>query len=152
MKKIILAGGVFCAITLILIATDFSINPNSSESNLRSLDMNDSSTKKDLVLHQTEIGNQYMNPLKKSIPNSNWEESHIALERTISEENVQQNVSFEFYSEMPTPSQKVLDRFEQKALNPTLRKVPQWSSSSEINPPLEGAINVDEFLDVEKKS
>ena len=113
MKKIILAGGIFCAITLILIATDFSINPNSSGSNMRSLDMNDSSTKQGLVLHQTEIGNQYINPLKKSIPNSNWEESHIALERTISEENVEQNVSFEFYSEMPSPSQKVLDRFEQ---------------------------------------
>jgi len=153
MKKSFFAGGVFFAITLILLVSTFSINPNTSESNIRSIDLADSPSKQSMVLHETEVGNQYIKPLKQPVPNSNWEETHIGLERTISSNNVQQNVTFEFYSEMPTPSQKVLDRFIEKSQNPTPRKVPILSSStSEINPTLDGAINIDEFLDIGKKN
>ena len=153
MKKSFVVGGVFFTITLILLVSNFSINPNTSESNIRSIDMDDSPSKQSIVLHQTEVGNQYIKPLKQPVPNSNWEETNIALERTISSNNVQQSVTFEFYSEMPTPSQKVLDRFVEKSMNPTPRKIPMMSdSTSEINPTLDGAINIDEFLDIGKKN
>lgn len=153
MRKLLFAGGVVLAITLTLFVSNFSINPNTSESNIRSIDLNDSPSRQSMVLHQTEVGNQYIKPLTQSVPNSNWEETNITLERTISSNNIEQNVTFEFYSEMPTPSQKILDRFIEKSQNPAPRKVPMLSSStSEINPTLDGAINIDEFLDIEKKN
>jgi len=153
MRKLLFAGGVVLAITLTLLVSNFSINPNTSESNIRSIDLNDSPSRQSMVLHQTEVGNQYIKPLIQSVPNSNWEETNISLERTISSNNVQQSVTFEFYSEMPTPSQKVLDRFVEKSMNPTPRKVPMLSdSTSEITPTLDGAINIDEFLDIGKKN
>jgi len=153
MKKLLFTGGVIFTITLFLIVSNFSINPNTSETSMRSIDLNDPQASQSIDLHQTEVGNQYLKPLKKSVPNSNWEETHIALERTISSDNVQQNVTFDYFSEMPTPSQKVLDRYEEKLKNPKPRKIPIMSGpTSEINPTLDGAINIDEFLDVKKKN
>jgi len=153
MRKLLFAGGVVLAIALTLVVSNFSINPEASESNIRSIDLADSPSRQSMVLHQTEVGNQYIKSFKQSVPNSNWEETNIALERTISSNNIEQNVTFEFYSEMPTPSQKILDRFAEKSKNQTTRKVPMLSSStSEINPTLDGAINIDEFLDIGKKN
>ena len=153
MKKILFAGGIIFAVTFVLIMSNFSFNSEISESSVRSIDLNDSPSRESLALQQTDVGNQYLNPIKKSVSNSNWEETHILLDRTTSSENFEQNVTFDFYSEMPTPSQKVLDRIEAKSQNPTLRKIPMMpSSTSEINPTLEDAINIDEFLDIEKKS
>ena len=153
MRKLIFSGGILVSIILVLIISDFSINPNYSESPIRSIEFTDSPSTQGIVLHQTEIGDQYLTPLKKSIPNSNWEESEIFLDAAVSNIDVEQNISFEFFSEMPTPSQKALDRYNEKSQNPTQRKIPMISTStSEISPSSEGAINIDEYLDMEKKS
>ena len=122
---------------------------------MRSIDLTDMPTmqNKVLVLHETEIGNQYIKSLKKSVPNSQWEETHIALEVTISENSVQKDITYNYYSEMPTPSQKVLDRAAEKAKNPAPRIIPvMQDSENKLTPSTDGAINIDDFLDKEKKN
>ena len=152
MRKLIIVGGSILALALVLTISSFSLNPNTMEPQMRSVDLSDypSGT---IVLHETEVGNQYLNPLKKSISNSNWVETHISQMRDLSSNTVQTNVTFDFLSEMPPPSQFILDRYNEKSQNPTSQKGPIFSYfSDEINSSLEGAINVDEFLDIEKKS
>lgn len=152
MKKLLFVGGILLSLTLILIFSDYSINPE-IEVNSRSLDESDFPSKQNLILKRTEIGDKYINPFKKTVGSSNWKESHIAIEQIIPNKNVQQNVTFEFFSEMPTPPQHVLDKFEEKFQNPKPRKTPMMSSSTnELDPILDGAINIDEFLNKEKKS
>jgi len=155
MRKILLAGGVVFAFSLFLIVSNFSINSGVPEMGIRSIDLSDLPTmqNKVLVLHETEIGNQYIMPYKKSVPNSQWEETHIALDVTISENSVQKDVIYDYYSEMPTPSQKVLDRAAEKAKNPVPRIIPvMQDSENELTPSTDGAINIDDFLDKEKKN
>ena len=155
MRKILLAGGVVFAFSLFLIVSNFSINSGVPEMGMRSIDLSDLPTmqNKVLVLHETEIGNQYIMPYKKSVPNSQWEETHIALDVTISENSVQKDITYDYYSEMPTPSQKVLDRAAEKAKNPVPRIIPvMQDSENELTPSTDGAINIDDFLDKEKKS
>ena len=105
-----------------------------------------------MILHETEIGNKYKKLLIKSIPNTQWKETHIALEGTISADSVQKNITYEYYSEMPRPSQKVLDRIAEKAINPTVRKTPLMENfgNQMFTLPNE-AINVDDYLDKGKK-
>ena len=137
---------------IVLTISSFSINPNNMEPQMRSVDLSDYPAGT-IVLHETEVGNQYLSPSKKSISNTNWVETHISQERDLSSNTVQENITFEFLAEMPPPSQYMLDRYNQKSQNPTSQKGPIFSSfTDEINSSLENAINVDEFLDVEKKS
>ena len=155
MKIILLAGGIFFALSFFLIVSNFSINSGIPETGMRSIDLTDLPTKQNkvLVLHETEIGNQYIKPLKKSVPNSQWEETHTAREVTISDNNVQKDITYDYYSEMPIPSQKVLDRAAEKAENPTSRKtLVMQDSGNEITTSTDGAINIDDFLDKGKKN
>jgi len=154
MRVLLLTGTIFFVLSLFLIASNFSVDTGTPETAMRSIDLSDlPNQNKVLVLQETEIGNQYINPLKKSIPNTQWEETHTALEVTISENNVQKDITFEFYSEMPEPSQKVLDRFAEKTKNPTPRKVPvmEDSGSLMLTPPNE-SMDVDDYLDKVKKN
>lgn len=155
MKIILLAGVATIAFSLFLIVSNFSINSDNPETSMRSTVLLDSPTKQNkvIVLHETEIGNQYIMPYKKLIPNSQWEETHIALEVIISDNSVQKDITYDYYSEMPTPSQKVLDRAAEKAKNPTPRIIPvMQDSENEMTPSTDGAINIDDFLDKEKKN
>jgi hypothetical protein len=153
MKRLFFAGGTVFVIALFLLVSNFSINTDIENLTMRSIDSTDLPSKQKLILHETEIGNQYIKPLKKSIPNSQWEETHISSEATISGISVQKNISFEYYSEMPTPSQKVLDRASDKAKNPQPRKIPfMQDSENKISPLIDEAINIDDFLDKEKKN
>jgi hypothetical protein len=153
MRKIILTSSLIFSVSILFTVLFFYDNTNFQESTLRSVDNGDSPSRQGIVLHQTEVGNQYVKPIKKSIPNSQWEETHIASTGTISDDRVEKNLSFTTFPEMPTPSNKVLDRFEEKSKNPKPRKVPLMENpENEINPSIDGAINIDEFLDVEKKN
>ena len=153
MKKILLIGGTVFAFSLFLIVSNFSINSDNIEISMRSVDLTDFPAKRVIVLHETEIGNQYKNALIKSVPNTQWEETDIVMERTISENSVQKNITYEYYSEMPTPSQKVLDRAAEKAKNPMPRKTPlmEYFGNQMLTPPNE-AINIDDYLDKVKKN
>ena len=124
MKKMLLVGGSVFAFSLFLIISNFSINSDNIEMSMRSVDLTDFPENRVMILHETEIGNKYKKLLIKSIPNTQWKETHIALEGTISADSVQKNITYEYYSEMPRPSQKVLDRIAEKAINPTVRKTP----------------------------
>lgn len=54
---------------------------------------------------------------------------------------------------MPPLSQKMLDRNAEKAKNPKPPKGPvMFPSENEINPNIDNAINIEEFLDKEKKN
>jgi len=155
MKIIFLAGGAIFTLTLFLIISNFSLDSENVDAGIRSIDSTDLPMHQNnaIVLHETEIGNQYINPLKKSIPNSQWEETHISHEVTLSDNKVQKNIVFDYYSEMPPPSQKILDRSAEKAKNPQSPKSPIISpSENEINPNIDNAINIEEFLDKEKKN
>jgi len=153
MKRLFFAGGVVFAITLFLIVSNLSTNTDIENLAMRSIDSTDLPSKQNLILHETEIGNQYIKPLKKSIPNSQWEETHISSKATISDISVQKNITFEYYSEMPTPSQEVLDRIAEKEKNPQPRKIPAMQDSeNKISPFFDEAINIDDFLDKEKKN
>ena len=155
MRRILLAVVATIAFSLFLIVSNFSINSGIPETSMRSIDLTDLPTRQNnvIVLQETEIGNQYIMPYKKLIPNSQWEETHTALDITISENSVQKDITYDYYSEMPTPSQKVLDRAAEKAKNPVPRIIPvMQDSENELTPSTDGAINIDDFLDKEKKS
>lgn len=155
MKIILLAGTVVFAFSLFLIGSHFSNNSDNIETNMRSIDFTDLPINQDkvFVLQETEIGNQYIKTQKKSVPNSQWEETHNSLQATLSANSVQKDITFDFFSEMPSPSQKVLDRFAEKAKNPTTRKIPEMADSeNKITASIDGAIKIDDFLDKEKKS
>lgn len=154
MKMILLVGGIFFALSLFLIASNFSINSDVPETAMLSMDITDLPTKQNkvLVLHETEIGNQYIKPSKKLIPNSQWGETHTALEITISEDSVQKDITYDYYSEMPTPSQLVLDRAAEKEKNPMPMLSPQLKETGKrLSSIPDEAINVDDSLDKVKK-
>ncbi len=158
MKKILLVGGVAFALGLFLIVSDFSINPGNMETGMRSVDLTDMPGNRIIDLHETRVGNQYKEStdiatLAKSVSDTQWKETHIALEKTISENSVQKDITFEYHSEMPTPPQSVLDRFDEKFENPTTRKIPATQNSeNEIDPFDDESINVITYLDNEKKT
>ncbi len=141
------------AIFSITVVSNFSINSDVPETGMLSMDFTDFQTDQArVVLHETEIGNQYIIPLKKSVPNTEWEETEFFLEVTISEDQIKKNISYDYYSKMPRPSQMVLDRAAEKDKNPMPISEPYLPQTgiSLINPP-DDAINVDDFLDKVKK-
>ena len=74
------------------------------------------------------------------------------LEATISEDKIEKNISYDYYSEMPKPSQMVLDRAAAKEKNPMPKvgiQLPETGDPS-INP-TDDAINIDDSLDKDKK-
>jgi len=109
MRAILLTCTIFFTLSLFLIASNFSVDTGTPETAMRSIDLSDLPTKQNkvLTLHETEIGKQYIMPYKKLIPNSQWEETHILLEATISEDKIKKNISYDYYSEMPKPLTRV---------------------------------------------
>jgi len=156
MKKILFAGGIVFTFSLFLIVSNFSINSDNIETSMRSVDLTDYPADRTFVLHETEIGNQYIIPTnileKFSLPNTLWKETHIALEGFISGDNVQKDITYEYFSEMPPPSQFILDRYAEKLENPMPRKIPlmEYFGNQMLTPPNE-SINVDDSLDGKKK-
>ncbi len=156
MKKILFAGGIIFTFSLFLIVSNFSINSDNVEPSMRSIDFSDYPEDRVIVLHETEIGNQYIIPTnileKFSLPNTLWKETHIALQGFILGDNVQKDITYEYFSEMPPPSQFILDRYAEKLENPMPRKTPLMEDfgNQMLTLPNE-AINVDDSLDVKKK-
>jgi len=157
MKKILVGGTIF-ALGLFLIVSNFPMASYNMETSPRSIDFMGGSEQKATELHETEIGNQYRqssNPistLSNSISNIQWELTHIALQGTISDDNVQKNITYEYFSEMPTPPQRILDMSDEKFENPTPRKLPALQSfENEIDPYNDESINIDNSLSEIKK-
>jgi len=154
MRIILLAGVATIAFSLFLIVSNFSINSDNPETSMRSIDLSDLPTKQNKVLdlHETEIGNQYIMPYKKLIPKSQWEETELVLEATISEDKIEKNISYDYYSEMPKPSQRVLDSAAEKNKNPMPMYSPQLPETGKrLSSIPDEAINVDDSLDKDKK-
>lgn len=154
LRAILITCIIFFTLSLFLIASNFSVDTGTPETAMRSIDLSDLPTKQNkvLTLSETEIGNQYIMPYKKLIPNSQWEETHMLLEATISEDKIEKNVSYDYYSEMPKPSQKVLDRAAEKNKNPMPLSSPQLPETGKrLSSIPDEAINVDDSLDKDKK-